>query len=303
MPGDSVSKSIRRTLSKRVKGAADVVDTTAEVTRDMTSAALRGAKGSVEETQRVAGDAIDGAVRAGSEAGSDLGAVAKGAVIGVIQGVGEVTRVTAGTFSDAAAAAVRVTSQVGGDVVSVAKKAVEGAVEAGRDANLKTEDAASAGAAGALGAASELGEAVATAVARALSGPVSRVRPVVERPVRKPEILVGSSNRRDLDTLGQQLSNEGYRVHTVASRTEADRVLQAALGRISLALIDVSDFDQDMWGTCELLRKAGVPFLIITAKRSPTIQRDSMKCGASGVLLKPLGVKEIVDHMHGLLGE
>lgn len=303
MPAGSVSKSIRRTLSKRVKGAADVVGTTVEVTRDMTSGALRGVKGSKDETQRVAGDAIDGAVRAGNEAGTDLGAVAKGAVIGAIQGVGEVTRVTAGTLSGAAAAAVRATSHVGGDVASVARKAVEGAVEAGKAANLKAEDAASAGAAGALGAASELGEAAANAVAKALSGTVSGVRIVLERPVRKPEILLGSPNRRDLDTLGQQLSNEGYRVHTATSRTEADRVLQAALGKISLALIDVSDFDQDMWGTCEQLRKAGIPFLIITDKRSPTIQRDSMKCGASGVLLKPLGVKEIVDHMHGLLGE
>jgi CheY-like chemotaxis protein len=303
MPVGKVSKRIRGVLARQVKGAADVVGATVEVTRDITSSTLRSVKGRKAETPRVAGDTIEGAVKAGSEAGMDLGAIAKGAVIGVVQGVGDVTRVTAGTISDAAAAAVRVAGEVGGDVALVARKAVEGAIEAGKEANLKAEEAASAGAAGALSAAAELGEAVAGVVAKALSGTISGVRVVIERPFRKPEILLASANRRDLEQLGQQLGNEGYRVHTAASRRELDRILLASEGKISLALIDVSDFDQEIWGNCEQLRKARIPFLIITAKRSPTIQRDSVDCGASGVLLKPIGVKELVEHMHGLLGD
>jgi CheY-like chemotaxis protein len=303
MPVGKVSKRIRGVLTRQVKGAADVVGATVEITREITSSTLRSVKGRKAEAPRVAGDTIEGAVKAGSEAGMDLGAVAKGAVIGVVQGVGDVTRVTAGTISDAAAAAVRAAGEVGGDVALVARKAVEGAIEAGKEANLKAGEAASAGAAGALGAASELGEAVAGAVAKALSGTISGVRVVLERPFRKPEILLASANRRDLELLGQQLDNEGYRVHTAASRKELDRILQAKVGRILIALIDVSDFDQEIWEYCGQLRKGGIPFLVITGKRGPTIQRESVNCGASGVLLKPIAVKELVEHMRGLLGE
>ena len=303
MPVVKASKRMRTVLVRQLKGAADVVGATVEVTREITSSTLRSVKGRKAETPRIAEDTIEGAVKAGSEAGQDLGAVAKGAVIGVVQGVGDVTRVTAGTLYEAAAAAVRVAGEVGGDVAMVARKAVEGAIEAGKDANLKAEEAASAGAAGALRAAADLGEAAAGAVAKALSGTVSGVRVILDRPFRKPEILLASANRRDLELLGQQLDNEGYRVHSAASRKELDKILQASAARISIALIDVSDFDREIWEYCAKLRKSGIPFLIITGKRGPTIQRESVNCGAGGVLLKPIAVKELVEHMHGLLGE
>ena len=303
MPVGKVSKRIGGVLARQVKATADVVSATIEITREITSTTLRGVKGRKAEAPRVAEDTIEGALKAGSEAGIDLGAVAKGAVIGVVQGVGEVTRVTTGTISDAAAAAVRVAGEIGGDVALVARKAVEGAIEAGREANLRAEEAASAGATGALAAASELGEAVASAVARALSGTISGVRMILERPSRKFEVLLASANRRDLGLLSQQLRNEGYRVHTAASRNEMDRILRANEGRISIALIDVSDFDQEIWKYCAHLREGGIPFMVITAKRGPTIQRESVACGAGGVLLKPIAVKELVEHIRGLLGE
>jgi DNA-binding response OmpR family regulator len=84
---------------------------------------------------------------------------------------------------------------------------------------------------------------------------------------------------------------------------ESDKVMQTVEGKISLALVDVSELDQGIWENCQQLQKAKIPFLVISAKRSPTIQQESIKCGASGVLLKPLGVKELVEHMRSLIGD
>ena len=70
-----------------------------------------------------------------------------------------------------------------------------------------------------------------------------------------------------------------------------------------LGLIDLSGFDQNIWKRCEALRKVKVPFIVISPQRSPLIQRDSMKYGASGLLVKPVGIKELMEYVHTLLGE
>jgi CheY-like chemotaxis protein len=302
MPVGKVSSRIREALFGLIKEAGDAVGSTIEVTRDVTASALRGVRGKRTEASHVAGEAVEGAIRAGSEAGTELNSVAKGAVIGVIQGVSEVTKVTAGVLRDAVRAAVRSTSEVGGDVAAVARKAVEGAIEAGKQAGLKAEDAASAAAAGAIGAAGEISEAMATAVTKAVSGTISGVRVVLEAPLKRPVILAVDSNRSNLELLTQQLGSEGYKVRSVSSLAELDEAIQRG-DKIALVLIDLSGFDRSIWERCEQLQKAKIPFLVISPQRSPTIQQDSIRCGARGVLIKPVGVKEMVEHIRTLLGE
>ena len=58
-----------------------------------------------------------------------------------------------------------------------------------------------------------------------------------------------------------------------------------------------------IWDRCEELCKAKIPFIVISPQRSPLIQRDSMKHGASGLLVKPLSIKELLEYIHTLLGE
>ena len=302
MPVLDVGKRITDTLAALIKATGDVLANTIDVTRVATVSTLRSIRGGRAEASRVATQAIVAAIRAGYEAGAEIGSVSKGAVIGAIQGVGEVTKVTPRILSDAARAAVKETSEVGGDVATAARKAVEGAIEAGKQRGMKAEDAASAGAAGAIAAAGELGEAAASAVVKALSGAISGVRVVFESPFRKPTVLVLNGNRRDLELLSQQLSKEGYRVHAAGSEKELDKAIQTIESKISLALVDVSDFDDEIWESCELLRKARIPFLVISPKRSQIVQQESIKHGAGGVLTKPLSVKELVEHMRCLLG-
>lgn len=115
-------------------------------------------------------------------------------------------------------------------------------------------------------------------------------------------ILSVGSNRANLELMSQQLVKQGYETVSAASLEELDGTIQEKKD-ITLALIDLSGFDQRIWERCETLRKAKIPFIVISPQRSPLVQRDSMKHGASGLLVKPLGIKELMEYIHTLLGE
>ena len=89
---------------------------------------------------------------------------------------------------------------------------------------------------------------------------------------------------------------------SVASLEELGQTIQEKRN-IAMALIDLSGFDERIWERCELLHNSKIPFIVISPQRSPIIQRDSMKHGASGLLVKPLGIKELMEYIHTLLGE
>ena len=118
----------------------------------------------------------------------------------------------------------------------------------------------------------------------------------------KPIILTVDSNRTNLELLSEQLDREGYEPLTAASLEELDEATKGKKN-LALSLIDLSGFDQRIWVRCEELRKARVPFIVISPQRSPTVQRDSMKHGASGLLVKPVGIKALMEYIHTLLGD
>ena len=116
----------------------------------------------------------------------------------------------------------------------------------------------------------------------------------------KPVILAMDSNSQNLELLSRQLEHEGFEVRPVSTTTECYRAIKAGDG-ISVAVIDLSGFDRSIWRCCDRLRKAGIPFLLIASQRSPAVQRDSMKHGASSVLVKPVGVKQLIEYIHAVL--
>jgi len=118
----------------------------------------------------------------------------------------------------------------------------------------------------------------------------------------KAIILIVDSNRANLEHMSEQLVKEGYETLNAASLEELDGFLQGER-KPSLALIDLSGFDQHIWERCEELYRAKIPFIVLSPQRSPTIERDSMKSGASGLLAKSIGIKELMEHIHTLLGE
>jgi CheY-like chemotaxis protein len=118
----------------------------------------------------------------------------------------------------------------------------------------------------------------------------------------KRTLLTVGTNRANLDLMGQQFQKEGYETVRAASLEELDQAVEVP-GEISAALVDLSGFDRQIWDRCEELRKRKIPFLVISPQRSPTIQRDSMRHGASGLLTKPVGVKDLLGFIKTLLGD
>jgi len=115
-------------------------------------------------------------------------------------------------------------------------------------------------------------------------------------------VLVVDSNRSNLEFLSQQLGQAGYQTLTAASLEELDQAIQGK-EKIALSLIYISGFDRHIWERCEELHKAKTPFIVISARRSPTIQRHSMKHEASGLLVKPLDFKDLLEYIHTVLGD
>jgi len=303
MPRVTISNRIKDAFSGLGKEAGDIVGNTLRVTREITMSALGGTRGKKSDaTRQVAKEAVEGAINAGSKAGADLGSVAKEAMIGAMEGVSEVAKVSGGVVSDAAQAAVGRTGKVGGDVVAVAKKVVEGAIEVGDRVGFGAEDAASAAIAGAIEAAEGISRATATVVAKALSMTFTGARIAFGLPSKKPIILSVDSNQTNLESLSQQLIKENYETLTASSLEELDEVINKK-ENVALSLIDLSGFDQRIWERCDELHKAKIPYIVISPQRSLTIQRDSMKHGASGLLVKPVGTKDLMEYIDTLLGD
>jgi len=120
--------------------------------------------------------------------------------------------------------------------------------------------------------------------------------------MKNPAILIVNANRSELETLTKELEPEGYATIGASSLEEIDSVIKRQK-IIKLALIDLAGFDDSIWERCDRMHEAKIPFIVIAPQRSPSIQRDSMKYGANGLLVKPLGIKELIEHIHAALGD
>jgi DNA-binding response OmpR family regulator len=120
--------------------------------------------------------------------------------------------------------------------------------------------------------------------------------------MEKPVILIINTNRSELDTLANELEQEGYETAGAASPDELDQVLRGKR-KYALSIIDMSGFDDSIWERCERMHEAKISLIVIAPQRSPEIQRKSMKHGASGLLVKPLAMKELIEHIHTALGD
>jgi DNA-binding NtrC family response regulator len=114
--------------------------------------------------------------------------------------------------------------------------------------------------------------------------------------MENPVILIVNANRSELETLSKQIADEGYTSAPVSSPEEINSAV-AGKKNIKLALLDLTGFDESIWEHCDRMHQAKIPFIVIAPQRSPGIQRDSMKHGASGLLVKPLGIKDLMEHI------
>lgn len=295
-------KRLAAELTLLVREAGDMMESTMDFTRRMTADALKGKSSPKRLAHRITTDAIESAVEVGSHMGSDLGSTVRGAVMGVICGLGQVTTVTPAMIRDAVRAAIRSASRVGGDLESVSRNAVEGAVEAGKESGMDEKAAASAAAEAAVESVREIDENLAETVTRTVSDIIASLRGFLRRSPKRPLIAVIDSNRVSLESYGIQLSQGRYRALQVTDLDELDRVLET-VPDINLALIDLEGFGSEVWDRCQQLKRARIPFVLLSPHRSPTVQRDAIQAGARGVFIKPLAPGELVEHVRAVIGE
>jgi DNA-binding response OmpR family regulator len=120
--------------------------------------------------------------------------------------------------------------------------------------------------------------------------------------MENPLILIINANRGEMEALANELEQEGYEAIGASSLEEMDGALEGQ-ENITLALLDLAGFDKSIWEYCDQLHEAKIPFMVIAPQRSPSIQRDSMKHSANGLLVKPLGIKDLIEHIHTALGD
>ncbi len=301
----SISRSVTKALGGVAREAGDVAGKTMGITRSTTVRALRGAKFRKGETpemlEQVMQETMTGALQGGKDASSDLGSVVKGAVIGTVDGVGTFTAITGDVIRYATRAAIRSIAAVDLDVATAAKIAVEAGTEAGERAGLGHDEAASASAAGVMEATEEMDNTVAGAVVRSIADTAREIRTLVQERLRKPVVVLVDSSRSNAEQLAQSLKHREYDVRIATSLSQLDQVVQSK-ERPALVVIDLAGLDQTVWQHCERLQAARIPFLVIAHQRSPSIQQESIRYGARGVFTKPVGVRELAEHIRATLG-
>lgn len=118
----------------------------------------------------------------------------------------------------------------------------------------------------------------------------------------RPRILVVNQNQQNLLLLVSFLQKAGYCMTPVRNLPEFDQVLHGDLS-FKLALLDISGFDLEIWGRCEVLRDEGVPFFLISSRQGLALQLASLKYGAQGVMVKPLEARGLLGIIELMLSE
>lgn len=121
-----------------------------------------------------------------------------------------------------------------------------------------------------------------------------------KRAGRSAVVLVTSSPG-DAEPLVQALKQQRYDMRIATSLAGMDEVIRSGM-KVALAVIDPAGFGQALWQHCEKLQAASIPFLVITDQRSPSVQQESLLCGARGVFTKPVGGRQLAEYVRATLG-
>lgn len=106
----------------------------------------------------------------------------------------------------------------------------------------------------------------------------------------------GSGNFRVLAGFLQKLNINAVRLQNFY---ELDKVLASA-GKISVAIIDLSGFDDGIWDICKILRHKGIPMLVISHKGNIGFNVETER-SVKGVFRKPVLMKEFADCIRSLI--
>ncbi|MFC4551461.1 MULTISPECIES: response regulator [Halorussus] len=112
-------------------------------------------------------------------------------------------------------------------------------------------------------------------------------------------VLALGRRRRNLQLLSDLLADE-YRVEIVRGMAEFDRLVERR-DDVSLAILDVDGFTEDVWRRCEQLYDRDVPMLVLAASIPPAMREVAMSNGVHTLLEKPVEKADLRASVRGLV--
>lgn len=100
------------------------------------------------------------------------------------------------------------------------------------------------------------------------------------------------SNPQNLDIMSEFIAKLGYTPVKANSLTQFNSTVDMKQ-ELGLALVDLTGFDRSVWDVCSRLHEMNVPMLVISQKHNAAFERESIGRGASGLLVKPLVMREL----------
>ena len=115
------------------------------------------------------------------------------------------------------------------------------------------------------------------------------------------KILIVDDDARLRRLLERFLDEQGYRVRTVESAEQMDRVLSREL--FHLVVLDLMMPGEDGLSACARLRGAGnqIPIIMLTAKGDEASRIHGLEQGADDYLAKPFNPRELLARIRAVL--
>lgn len=107
------------------------------------------------------------------------------------------------------------------------------------------------------------------------------------------QILYIDRNTKNAELLQKALSKFNFAIYHAANYKTIDTVLQSI--NFDIALMDISGFDSRIWDRCKAIRAQNIPLLILSGQPEGKIQQLGIKNGASGIIAKPLILKDFIQ--------
>lgn len=113
-------------------------------------------------------------------------------------------------------------------------------------------------------------------------------------------ILALGKRERNLELLAQLLQNGGYNVEIATSMEEFDDLLECR-NDVTLAVLDVDGFTENIWMRCEQLNDRDIPILVLAAQIPPAMRQKAVSRGAQTLLEKPVDKADLQATIRGLM--
>jgi len=115
------------------------------------------------------------------------------------------------------------------------------------------------------------------------------------------KILVVDDDARLRSLLERYLTEQGYRVRSVESVAQMERILQRE--HYNLLVLDLMLPDEDGLSACSRLRKSGsqIPIIMLTARGDESSRIEGLELGADDYLAKPFNPRELLARIRAVL--